>query len=161
MGVPETKPVPDSLDNILATNQTLAQALGETEHTSPLLYKVRNLAGTEDPARCLKQLAVNRGCRHYDGAFKRPNIFPEELNSLSNEEAGIVLCLGQLPYDPANVISFRLLTLAIRERCQTVIGYIARCGKQVEPQNHTWDKILAALEPTREPPLGSQFSRSK
>jgi hypothetical protein len=90
---------------------------------------------------------------HYQQCFKQVSGFPAELNTLTNEEAGIALCLGRLAYDPMNIrIGAELLSskkcrpetiarLAIQERCQAVVGYIATCGKQVEPTNPTWDTM--------------------
>ena len=151
----------------LETNQTLADVLGEATHPSALLDKIRGMVGNQDPGRCLQQLGVNRGCRHYDGAFQPPTTFPEEINALSNEEAGIALCIGSLPYDHTGIrlaSAFlsgttcqpdRIVALALSEHCQTVVGYIARCAKLFEASNPVWDRILAGVAPINTPPSGS------
>ena len=148
-------------------NQTLATVLGHTTHVSPLLKKIEKLIGNENTASCLKQLAVNRGCRHYENTFTPPTNFPRAINTISNEEAGIALCMGHLHYDPMNIrVGAELLSskkchpdkiikLAIQERCKAVVGYIAKCGKKIEPENSTWQRIVTSLEPIPKTPEGT------
>jgi hypothetical protein len=145
---------------------TLAQQLGQTAHICPLLRRTDSLAGKENPACCLKELAVRRGCRHYCEAFNPPSALPAGFEKLTNEEAGIALCLGQLPYEPthirvaAELLSSntcrpeRLARLARQERCQTVVAYIANSGRRVEPENPAWEEIFVSLGPTGKPPPG-------
>ena len=46
----------------------------------------------------------------------------------------------------------RIANLAIQERTEQVVSYIAQCGRQVEPGNDFWDKLLALLpNPTFQP----------
>ena len=46
----------------------------------------------------------------------------------------------------------RLAMLAVQERSEQVVSYIAQCGRQVEPGNDFWDKLLAQLpDPTYQP----------
>ena len=46
----------------------------------------------------------------------------------------------------------RLARLAIHDRSEQVVSYIAQCGRQVEPDNDFWDKLLALLpNPTYQP----------
>ena len=155
--------MPDVLDK----NQTLVEVLGDPIHASPLLDSIRAIIRNQVVGNCLKQLGVHRGCLHYDGALKSPTAFPRGINVLSNEEAAISLCHGSLHYDPmnirvaANILSSNtcrpglIIRLAAQEHCQTVVGYIARCGKRVEPQNSLWDQIRTALAPIPGPPEGA------
>ena len=133
---------------------------------SGLLRKIQNLAGQRDPANCLKELAVRRGCRHYEGSFPATTVSPA-AEKLTDEEVGVGLCLGQLTYDPLNIrIGAELLSaescrpkaiafLARQERCETVIGYVARCGAKVEPENQKWRELLAELGRVSSPPSGA------
>ena len=147
------------------TGENVAKALDSTSHLSPLLRRIERAVGDEDPAACLKELAVKRGCRHYRGSFKEV-IVPTTADELANEEVAVGLCLGQLSYDPLNirVAAELLLTetcrpetitrLARQERCEMVIGYIAACGQRVEPNNPKWKSILDGLGPVQAPPEG-------
>lgn len=144
---------------------TLARLLGSTSHLSPLFRRIEKAIGDEDPATCLKGLAVKRGCRHYRGSFKEGRV-PTTATELTNEEIAVGLCLGQLSYDPLNIrVAAELLSaetcvpetitrLARQERCETVIGYIAACGQRVEPNNPKWKSILDGLGTVQAPPAG-------
>lgn len=146
---------------------TLARKLGTTAHVSPLLMKARRLGlrGVED----LERLAIQRGCRYYDGASgadaamvvrELPPMPRAEANAapdLSNEELAVALLAIGLPSSQlrlrigaamlaaAGNSAARLARLARLERCETLVRYIALCGRQVEPGNVFWTELLSLL----------------
>src|SRR5436190_926209 len=122
-------------------NETLAAKLGTTTHLSPLLRKAKRLGlGPRE----LQQLAVQRGCQHYETGHE-----PEEplasLADFSNEELAIALLSTALPYDPhsirigAAMLSAkdndprRLALMAVKERCVGPVRYVAEAGRRFEP----------------------------
>ncbi len=144
--------------------ETLAQRLGMTVPVSPLLKKAERM-GFDTPEK-IEDLARERGLQYYSDPVWEVN---EEGGgyvageSLSNEEIAICLLSVALPYsqqrirmggamlaasgnDPA-----LLARLAIGERCERVVHYIASLGLKVEPQNPFWDGLLRLL-PEFEPP---------
>jgi len=148
------------------TALTTAQELGQTVHPSALIQKVKLLIGDEDVVPCLKQVAVERGCRHYLGAFTPPRHVPPKLAQLTDEELAIALCVGELTYDPTNIriaaemLSAttcnikRLAELATEEHCENIVGYIAKCGQRVEPNTAAWQEILNRIGRITDPPPG-------
>jgi hypothetical protein len=139
--------------------ETLDRRLGTISHLSPLRAKLRRL-GIGD-ASCLLALAVERGCRHY-----RPYVEAIEAKAppvpraqLGDEEVCIALILGSWNYDPVMIraaaqllagasIRVELLArLAVQERCETVLGYLAGCGERTEPANPFWKRLLEKLPP--------------
>lgn len=138
-------------------------AEAQTLHLSPLLRKVQQLVGTSHALSCLKQLAVERGCNHYQGT---PTFYPTVVRQLSNEELGIALCLPHFGQEPnslriaAEIISAdgvapsHLAHLAAQERCVSEIAYIARCGQTTEPNNPFGVDLLARLPKEKmKPPI--------
>jgi hypothetical protein len=143
---------------------TLAQRPGMTVPFSPLLEKAERL-GFDTPEK-IEDLARVRGLQYFSDPLRKVN---EETvgyvagESLSNEEIAICLLSMALPYsqqrirmggamlaasgnDPA-----LLARLAVGERCERVVHYIASLGFKVEPQNPFWDELLRWL-PEFEPP---------
>jgi len=152
--------------------ETLARKLGTTTHLSPLLMKARRL-GLSTP-ESLEHLAVRRGCRYYDGSGEQNRLAEEPAeyrimlrsaaDELTNEELAVALLSIVLPKSQwrmrlmAAMLAAlgnspkRLAMLAVQERSEQVVSYIAQCGRQVEPGNDFWDKLLAQLpDPTYQP----------
>ena len=143
---------------------TLASRLGQTCHLSPLLRRIKGMVGAQDLSSCLMEAAVRRGASHYQHSYPAPAQYPTELDRLSNEELGVALCLGELPYNPLHIrIASELLSapendcgriihLSRQERCELAVRHIARCGRRVEPNIPVWERILAELEVREERP---------
>ena len=152
--------------------ETLARKLGTTTHLSPLLMKARRLGFSTSES--LESLAVRRGCRYYDskGELNRLAEEPAEYRvvqraregTLANEELAVALLsivlpksqwrlrLGAAMLAASGNSPARIANLAIQERTEQVVSYIAQCGRQVEPGNDFWDKLLALLpNPTFQP----------
>ena len=101
-------------------------------------------------------LAVQRGCRHYwQGDEPEKELVPQA--SLSNEELAIALLncagsysthsircgaamLGAIGNDPGLIAK-----LAIWERSQSVVRFVAECGRKFEAQNPYWSDLLELL----------------
>ena len=152
--------------------ETLARKLGTTTHLSPLLMKARRLGFSTSES--LESLAVRRGCRYYDsqGELNRLAEEPAEYRvlqrareeTLANEELAVALLsivlpksqwrlrLGAAMLAATGNSPSRIANLAIQERSEQVVSYIAQCGRRVEPENDFWDKLLALLpNPTYQP----------
>lgn len=139
---------------MVLSTETLAKKLGRSVHLSPLLRKVRRL-GLSVP-KDLWTLCVQRGCRHYwQGDEPEGELVPE--TALTNEELAVALLncagdysphsircgaamLGAIGNDPAVVAR-----LAIWERSEDVVRYVAECGLRFEPYNTYWVDLLARL----------------
>jgi hypothetical protein len=136
---------------------TLAQKLGDVTHISPLLRKVRQLSGcTEAQAGdWLLKCAVARGASHYEREF--PSDLPGDNPSLSNEEIGVALCLGHLPWDAAYIRAAaqllsaadtnprKLARLAEMERIEPVMLHIAEAAARVSSSQEPWAWLRAHL----------------
>jgi hypothetical protein len=141
---------------------TLAGRLGTTAHLSALLMKARRL-GLADPAD-LERLAISRGLRYYDShgdslKGEEVPVTPEfgSNERLSNEELAVALLSPSAPYSQQRLrMGAAMLAaegnspesiacLARRERSEAVVRHIALCGKEVEPQNPFWDRLLSLL----------------
>jgi hypothetical protein len=120
-----------------------------TYHFSPLRRKLNRL-GLSDPKEW-QTLAVQRGCTHYP-TVTNPVQDPG-LEHLSNEELGLALLLGELPYDPqairvsAQLLSGKidvekLLFFAKRERLEYLLHRIARDILSFGVNHSNWQKIL-------------------
>ncbi len=147
---------------------TLAKRLGTTEHRSPLLRKAGTLRLHGIPE--LIALAVTRGCGHYRGGPEPVPVSPVPRAKFSDEELAVALLSPCLPYSPravrvgAEMLGARgnqprnLAFLAVKERAETVVRYVARAGHGTEPQELFWLELLAALPPisprSPEPPQG-------
>jgi len=146
-------------------NDTLAHRLGTTAHVSPLLMKARRL-GLRVPED-LERLAVRRGCRYYAGGGDLTTVVREtpppasvkvdEAAPFSNEDLALALLSIELPYSQHRLrlgaamlaaqgnSALKLARTAMHERCETVVRYIALCGRKVEPKNAFWDELLRRL----------------
>ena len=136
---------------------TLAQKLGDVTHVSPLLRKVRRLSGcAEDQVgEWLLKCAVGRGATHYERDF--PSELTPDNPALTNEELGVALCLGHLPWNPAllraaaQLLSApdfnigQLSRLAEMERVEPVLLYIAEAAARVAPDQEPWVELRAHL----------------
>ena len=136
---------------------TLAQKLGDVTYVSPLLRKVRELSGcTEDRVgEWLLKCAVERGETHYERDF--PSDLPPDDPALSNEELGVALCLGHLPWNPAfvraaaqllsapDIDATKLVRLAEMERVEPVLLHISEAAARVAPAQEPWAWLRAHL----------------
>lgn len=140
---------------------TLAYRLGECPHISPLLRKVVRVRGcpADRLPEWLLRSAVLRGARHYQRSFS--DDLPPDTPALSDEEIGVALCLGEHPYQSvqpraaAQVLSSphtdapRLARLAVMERVEPVLSYVAGIACYWEPGAHPWAYLLRKLAPRR------------
>ncbi len=147
------------------SKDTLAHRLGTTAHISPLLMKARRL-GLRVPED-LETLAVQRGCRYYAGGGDMTALVRETpatasvsldaAASISNEELALALFSLGLPYSQhrlrlgaamlgavGNSVD-KIAQTARHERCETVVRYVAVCGRKVEPENALWGELLRLL----------------
>ena len=134
---------------------TLACKLGTTTHVSPLLHKARRLGLG---ANQLERLAIERGCDYYGGGELSP-LISVTLEQFSNAELAMALLNPALRYDPQTVrlgaamlsaegnSPEQLARLAVMERCERVVRYIAEAGRKFEPDNLFWPHLLERLPP--------------
>lgn len=136
---------------------TLAQKLGDVTHVSPLLRKVRELSGRteEQVGEWLLKCAVERGATHYEREFSSD--LPGDSPSLTNEELGVALCLGHLPWNAAylraasqllsapDVDPATLARLAEMERVEPILLHIAEAAARVAPVQQPWAWLRAHL----------------
>jgi hypothetical protein len=142
---------------------TLAERLGTMAHLSALLMEARRLGVTtpED----LQRLAVSRGLRYYDchGDSQKGRESSSSMpksgipGGFSNEELAIALLSPSATYSQqrlrmgAAMLAAEgnrpesLASLAIQERCEAVVRHVASCGREVEPENPFWQRLLALL----------------
>ena len=143
-----------------ATLPTLARRLGDTAHVSGLAIRLArmSLAGNRLPEWLLKT-ALERGAQHYQREFDAS--LPPDNPAVSDEEIGVALCLGQMPYDPwliraaAQLLSSprvdpqRLARLAEMERVEPVLLYIAAACARVDAALEPWANLRRRLHPRR------------
>lgn len=141
---------------------TLAAKLGTATHLSPLLHKARRLG--LGPAE-LEQLAIERGCDYYSGSRVSP-LVRVSAEQFANAELALALLNPALPYHPQTVrLGAAMLSaegnepdqiaqLAIMERCERVVRYIAEAGQRFEPHNPFWPRLLQRLPPGAPPKSG-------
>ncbi len=131
----------------------LNQVLGMTYHFSPLRKKMERI-GLENPLQW-QTLAVQRGCTHYPTVSKP--VEDPGLDLLSNEELGLSLLLGELPYDPqairvsAQLLSGevdveRVLLIAKWERLESLLNRIASDILSFGINHSNWQKILDSTQ---------------
>lgn len=136
---------------------TLAQALATTTPVSPMLRKARRLGihGVD----ALIALAVARGCFHY-AQGTTPILNPSSRESLGDDELTILLIIGENPHNPTaircaaqlarspHIDPVRLARLAIMEKCERVLGHIARSGLEHDREGSKfWSELLNHLSP--------------
>ena len=132
---------------------TLAAKLGTTTHLSALLHKATRLGlGPRE----LEWLAIQRGCDYYQTGDPAPAL-RISVEEFSNAELAIALLNPALRYHPqtlrlgAAMLSSmegtpeEIARLALMERCEAVVRYIAECGNRFEPQNSFWPTLLGLL----------------
>lgn len=141
---------------------TLAAKLGTTTYLSPLLHKARRLG--LDAAE-LERLAIERGCDYYAGG-ELSALVPVSIEQFSNAELAIALLNPALRYDPqtlrlgAAMLSAegntpeQVARLAMMERCESVVRYIAEAGQKYEPENAFWHRLMELLPPVTSPRAG-------
>ena len=147
--------------------KTLNQMLGMTYQLSPLRRKLIRL-GLAD-FKEWQTLAVQRGCTHYPAVLGP--VDDPGLEILSNEELGLVLLLGELPYDPQAIrIAAQLLSgvidvdevlaIAERERLEHLLHRMAGDILSFGIEHENWQKILESTKP-RDFPVGVLPHRSR
>ncbi len=132
-----------------ASVTTLARKLGEVAHVSGLARRLQRLSGAGNRfVEWLLKVAVERGAAHYQRDFD-PSL-PPDNPAISDEEIGIALCLGQLPYNLDNlraaaqllssprVDAVRLCRLAVHERCEPVLLHLAAVAERFVPAQEPW-----------------------
>ncbi len=89
-----------------------------------------------------------------------------EESLFSNEELAIALLSPNLPYSPHTIRLGAamlgadgndlgtLVTLAKAEGCEMAVRYVARAGRQFEPDNGLWSQLLGKVAISPEPPSG-------
>lgn len=110
----------------------------------------------------LQILAVQRGCRHYwNDAVPEGELAPVE--KFSNEDLAVALLDIALPYDPHSIRCGAAMLgaegndvreiahLAVMERSEAVVRYVAEAGNRYEPDNPFWCELLSLLPIT--PPV--------
>jgi hypothetical protein len=141
------------------TSPSLAQRLGDVAHFSPLFNKICQISGcAEDQVgEWLLKRAVGRGAGHYERDF--PQELPPDHANLSNEEIGVALCLGQHPYNStyiraaAQLLSSprsdspKLARLAVMERVEPILLYIAHIAERFAPEAKPWSYLRRHLPP--------------
>ena len=141
---------------------TLAHKLGDVPHVSGLLRRIAQLSGADEyVVEWLLKVAVERGASHYRRDFD-PTL-PADLPTISDEEIGVTLCLGQNPYNldalrvAAQLLSSprtdaaRLCRLAEQERCEPVLLHIAEIARKYAPGQEPWAYLREHLRPRRVP----------
>lgn len=130
-------------------------------HLSPLHRKLKRLAAGEPILSCMRQLAVDRGCKHYENTFEPPYYLPQTFKDLSNEELIVGLCLAHFGLQPLdiriagellgaeNLSVPRIASLAAQERCSGIIIHIAKVGQQIESNNTFWGDLIQTLHPPK------------
>jgi len=139
---------------------TLAKKLGDTAHVSGLAIHLARVsgAGKRLPEWLLK-VAIERGAKHYQRDFDPA--LPPDNPTISDEEIGVALCLGQMPDDPwfiraaAQLLSsprvdpVRLARLAEMERVEPVFLHIAAAAERVDASLEPWATLRRLLHPRR------------
>lgn len=111
-----------------------------------------------DDIDLLIQLSVRRGCRHYQQNGTPSDIQEPSFSKLSQDELVVLLLHGNNRNEPMAIrcaaqllksqfISpIKVTALAIQERCETPLKYIAQQGLKHDPEGHDlWITILNAL----------------
>jgi hypothetical protein len=141
---------------------TLAAKLGTTTHLSALLRKAERLGLDADG---LERLAIQRGCDYYDSGELEPPL-GISTEQYSNAEIAVALLNPALRYDPQTLrLGAAMLAapgntpeeiawLAVLERCESVVRYVAEAGRKFEKDNPFWIRLLQMLPPRPLPKSG-------
>ncbi|HEX3624955.1 MAG TPA: hypothetical protein VH280_05945 [Verrucomicrobiae bacterium] len=138
-------------------NPPLARRLGDIIHVSPLLREVCRMSGCSEDrvAEWLLKCSVARGAGHYERDF--PADLPPDNPEVTDEEIGVALCLGHHPYNSTNIRaaaqllssptidSARLARLAVMERVEPVLFYIATVAVRFAADTQPWAYLLQHL----------------
>lgn len=132
-----------------APANTLARCMGDTAHVSGSAIRLARVSGAgERLPEWLLKVAVERGAKHYQRDFDPA--LPPDNPEISDEEIGIALCLGQMPYEPwmiraaAQLLSSprvepqHLVRLAEMERVEPVFLHIAAACARVDEAMESW-----------------------
>jgi hypothetical protein len=136
---------------------TLARKVGDVTHESSLLRKVLRVSGCslDSVGEWLLKCAVERGASHYEMEFSSG--LPTDNPALSNEELGVALCLGHLPWNPmfiraasqvlsaSDVDPRKLARLAEMERVEPILLHIAESADRVAPTQEPWATLREVL----------------
>lgn len=128
----------------------MAQLWGDVPHVSPLLRRAMHRSGcaADHVGEWLLKCAVTRGASHYARDFD--NNLPPDDPRLSDEEIGVALCLGEHLYNStylraaAQLLSSpriqpkRLAHLAVMERVEPALIWIARAAERIAPEAQPW-----------------------
>lgn len=152
--------------------KTVAEQLGQTPHLSPLLRRLRRL-GLKDPYDLLR-LAVARGCTHYRCSDDSDPPIDPGYAQVSNLDLAIAMVTAAQSFDPVlvrcaaqllsgnNIPVEAIVRLAIQERAVRVIRYIAKAGKELDPEDgDKWRRLLVLLPAAPEIPEGRLPHRTR
>jgi len=104
---------------------------------------------------------VERGAKHYQRDFDPA--LPPDISTISDEEIGVALCLGQHRYHLDNlraaaqllsspcVDAAHLCRLAVRERCEPVLLHIAAVAERFAAALEPWAYLRQHLPPRAVP----------
>lgn len=104
----------------------------------------------------LERLAIMRGCDYYDRALPA-RVPPLDEVPLTNAELAVALVSPSLQPSAREIrLAAALLgapgvdaegvsLLAVREGCDSIVRYVATCGRRFEPNNSFWQKLLDSL----------------
>ncbi|MDA1277309.1 MAG: hypothetical protein O2960_25155 [Verrucomicrobia bacterium] len=136
---------------------TLARRLGDAPHVSGLAFRLARLSGAGDQlVEWLFKVAVERGASHYRREFDPA--LPPDNPSVSDEEIGIALCLGQHAYNLDNlraaaqllssprIDAERLCRFAVQERCEPVILHLADLARRFALELQPWAYVREHLD---------------
>jgi hypothetical protein len=154
---------------------TLAQRMGKSVHVSPLDHKLQRLCSMfpSSEVSCIEDWLVDvanaRGCRVVERSHSPNWSFAEPpAEVLSNEELVVAICqLNRLDRPQmlrlaAQLISRRAVDLlplqlaAKRERCEPILGELAKQALRVDHDHDLWLRIAEVFpirKPLREPLL--------
>ena len=147
--------------------RTLNEMLGMTYHLSTLRRKLIRL-GLSDPKEW-QTLAVQRGCNHYP--VDSDPVEDPGFDVLSNEELGLAMLLGELPYDPQRIrVAAQLLSgeikveevllIAERERLESLLNRLAEDILSFGVEHENWQIILESTI-AKDFPIGVLPHRSR
>lgn len=136
--------------------RTLNQSLHQTSHRSPLMRKAKQLGFMD--VESLIYLAVKRGCHHFNHAVPFRAVSDPGDDQLSYNELIVLLLHGNNRDEPVAircaaqllksqyVSPHEVALLAIQERCETPLKYIATQGVKLDAGDKGgWQAILEDL----------------